>query len=171
MAGVAADAAYQHVQIRKVEAVELEGAVSRHQRIVFVPEAKGCGELGTNPVAVSNEKAELPFLGGGFDELIALAHAIGNSQQELREGIELVSRSAAIERRRPAVEIEFSAWARAQFRLPVIQVVVNDVRASTDLVLAMGPADVVRAGEAPVVAEGGVPSLWVANRREARNDK
>ena len=89
----------------------------------------------------------------------------------LEPGIELVSRSAAIERGRPAVEIELSAWARAQFRLPVIQVVVNDVCASTDLVLAMGPADVVRAGEAPVVAEGGVPSLWVANRREARNDK
>src|SRR5690349_9524660 len=44
----------------------------------------------------------------------------------------------------------------------MIQVVVNDVCSGGDLVLAVGPADVVRTGEAPVIAISGVPTLGVA---------
>src|SRR6266702_3606938 len=41
----------------------------------------------------------------------------------------------------------------------------NDVRSGADLVFAMGPPDIVVAGEAPVVTECRVPSLRVAKIR------
>src|SRR6267378_6075270 len=46
---------------------------------------------------------------------------------------------------------------------------VDDVRPGANLVFAMRPADVVRGGEAPVIAESGVPSLRVAEIGVARN--
>ena len=90
MARVAADAAQQHIQARKVKPIKLESAVSRHQWIVFVAEAKGCSQLVTNPVSISNEKAELPFLRRGFNELLATPHSVRQSQQELRPRVELI---------------------------------------------------------------------------------
>src|SRR6266705_918627 len=68
-----------------------------------------------------------------------------------------------------ATEVKLSAWAGAEFRLPVVQVVMDDVRPRANLVFAMRPPDVVRTGEAPIVPESGVPSLGVAEVCKARN--
>src|SRR5713226_6361997 len=73
VAGVAPDAAQQHVARSEVITVKLECAVARHQRIVFVAETEGCSELVSYAIAVPDEKPELPFPGRRFDELVALA--------------------------------------------------------------------------------------------------
>src|ERR1700730_1856797 len=53
----------------------------------------------------------------------------------------------------------------------MIQMMVDDVYASADLVLAMRPPNVMRTGKAPVVAVCGIPAFGVANIGEARNRK
>src|SRR6266566_200340 len=147
MIRIAADAAEQHLVCREVITVKPEGAIPRHERIVFVPEAERDSQLGRDSIAVSNKPPELPFPCCGFDELIAPSHADTSS----------------------ATEIKLSARTSTQFRLPVVQVVMDDVRSGADLVLAVGPPDVVVAGEAPVVAERGVPSFGVTNVRVTCN--
>ena len=105
MAGVAADTAKQHVQIRKVEAVELESTVPGHQRVVFVPETQGRGQFVRKPVAVSHEKSELPLLRGRLNELLAFAHTILHTEQELRPCVELVGRWPSVKRCCSTVEV------------------------------------------------------------------
>src|SRR5215469_5698328 len=45
----------------------------------------------------------------------------------------------------------------------------NDVRPRADLVLTLGPAHIVGAGKAPVIAECWIPTLWVPNVRKTGN--
>src|SRR5882724_4517994 len=73
--GIATNAAEQHLVCREVITVKPEGAVPRHERIVFVPEAERDSQLGRDSIAVSNKPPELPFPCCGFDELIAPSHA------------------------------------------------------------------------------------------------
>src|SRR6266568_8838722 len=47
----------------------------------------------------------------------------------------------------------------------------NNVRAGVNLMLAMGPANIVVAGEAPIVPKSGVPTLGIAKIGVARNVK
>src|SRR5207248_9579547 len=53
----------------------------------------------------------------------------------------------------------------------VVQMVVDDIGPSADLVLTLGPPHIVRTGEAPVIAECWIPAFRVANIRETGNGK
>src|SRR5204863_6190335 len=67
--------------------------------------------------------------------------------------------------------VKFSTRAGTQFRLPMVEVVMNDVRSRAYLMLAMRPPDVVVAGETPVISERGVPALWITNIGIAGNSE
>ena len=113
----------------------------------------------------------MPFLGRRLDELVAFAQSIRQPELKLRQGVVQVGGGPSIERRRAAVEVKFSARTGSKLWLPVIQVMVHDVGTRADLVLSMGPSDVVGAREAPVVAISGIPSLGVAYIGEPRNSE
>ena len=111
----------------------------------------------------------MPFTGCRFDKLLASPHSNGVSgpdatlasqaEFELRQSIELVRGRSTVQSCHTAAKVKLSARARTQLRLPVIQVMVDDVGAETHLVLAMRPPQVVGTGKAPVVAESRVPSF------------
>src|SRR4029077_13212812 len=113
-------------------------------------------------VAVPNKPSKLPFLGRCFDKLVALARPVEKSELKLCEGVEQVGSGPSIESRCAAAEVKLPTRAGAEFRLPVVQMVMDDVRPGANLVFAMRPPDVVRRGEAPVITKSGVPSLGVA---------
>src|SRR5712691_65923 len=106
MVGIACDAAEQHIVGSEIEAVELKRAVAGHEWIVFVAQTQRGSELISDPVAIADKQAVLPFPSGRFDELFALAHAeavscayaklSSESQLELCKRIELVGRSSAV---------------------------------------------------------------------------
>ena len=180
MIGIAAEAAEQHVTCREIITIKLERAVSGHEWVVFVTETERRGELRGDAIAIPDEPTELPFPSRRFDKLFALAyshlisgaHATLASQTEfeLRQSVERIgSSSPGVECRGAAAEVEFAARASPQLGLPVIQVMVDDVGPDAGLVLAMRPPEVVRTGEAPIVAESGVPSLGIANIGKTRN--
>ena len=169
MIRIPANAAEKYVVRREVVTVKLESAVPRHERIVFVPQTERGSQLGRDAKTVTNVPSELPFPSRSLDELLAPAHPIRQPQQELRPCVELVGCRASVERRHAASKVKLSSRPGAKFRLPVVQVVMDDVRSGADLVLAMGPSNVVVADEAPVVPVSGIPSLGVAEIGVARD--
>ena len=161
MCGVATYPAKQHIARCEVIAIELESPIARHERIVFIPKAQCDGELVGDAIAVPNKPSKLPFLGRCFDKLLALARPVEESELKLREGVKQVRGGPPIESRCAAAEVKLSARARSKFRLPVVQVVVNNVRSRADLMLTVRPPHVVRSGKAPIISESGVPPLGV----------
>src|SRR5437016_4540761 len=115
----------------------MESAIAGHERIVFIPEAERDSELVGDAIAVPNKPSKLPFLSGSFDELFALARPVEQPKLELSKGVKQVGSGPPIESRRAAAEVKLSPRARAEFRLPVVQVVMDDVRPSANLVFAM----------------------------------
>ena len=145
MVGITADASEQHVTCREIEAVELKRAVPSHQRVVFIPQTQCCGEFIGHAITISDKQSILPFSRRCLNELFALAHSNAIStagaqfacetELKLGEGVELVRRRTSIICGHSPAEVKFSTRARAQLRLPMVQVMMNDVDSRADLVL------------------------------------
>ena len=161
----------------EIQAVERDRTVSGHKGIVLISKAEVNGKLVTHPVAISEEPAELPFSGRRFKKLNALARTtkdgrtVSQTKQELGPGVELIGGGSSIRRRHRPAKIEFASRPGTQLRLPVVQVVVNDIGTGGHLMLAMNPPQVMRTGEAPVVPESRVPAFRVADICKAGNRK
>ena len=93
------------------------------------------------------------------------------TELKLSQCIEPVRSSPSAQSRCTAAKVKFSARSGTEFRLPVVQVMVNNVGSGTDLVLAVRPANIVVAGEAPVVPESRIPALGIANIGIARDSE
>ena len=96
MRRISADAAEQDIARREVIAIELESAVARHQWIVLIPQTEICGEFVGHAITIADVEADLPLLRGSLDKLLALAHSVLQSEQELRPGSELIGIGAAV---------------------------------------------------------------------------
>ena len=141
----------------------LQAAVGAlHERVVLEAGAERQRQLLRDVPAVADEEGRLPLAARHLLGLDVLRDVVGQPDQERREAVPL-ERLVAVGRRLVAGEAERAARALAELRLPVVELVADDVDAAADLVLREHLRERGREGVAALLAEERHPAVRLAD--------
>ena len=141
-----------------------------HQRVILVAQSDVDGHIAADLPAIADVAAELPLAPRHQDVLQCLFGIVGESQQKRGIAVVLVRRRPAAERGRSAAEAQVAARAETHLRLPVVQVVPDEIESETELVRALGPRQVVALRVALFDAGDGHPVRHAERSVAARGD-
>src|SRR5258708_167080 len=109
-----------------------------HKRVEFVPQSYIQRQIALHLPAVANIPAVLPFAPGHFNVLDAFAYLLVEAEQKCSPRIVLIGCRAAVQRGDGAIECNQAARSvRPGFRLPLVELKVDHVEASANLMGTM----------------------------------
>ena len=162
---------------RGVVRFDAQAAGARPVGVELPSQSQIDGQLRSGAPAVADVERVLVLEAVHLDELAALPRDIGRAEQKCRQAVPVVlerwrvslESDGGVERvgvqgRHARIEIERAARAFAQFRLPVVHQVVDEVEAEPDVVRALHPACIGVEGVGLVVAEERIPAFRIAQR-------